>query len=161
VSWTKQEIIQEAFSELALQGYVFNIGPEELQGALRRLDTMMATWNGQGIRLGYPIPSTADGSNLDDDSLLPDWSIEAAYLNLAIRIASGYGKQVSQVTAATAKTAFNVVMQRMAMPMEQQMPCTMPLGAGNRHWSVGDMNPFFPVPEDPILAGGDGPIEFD
>jgi hypothetical protein len=162
VSWTKQELIEEAFSELALQGYVFNVGPEELQGALRRLDMMMAMWNGKGIRLGYPIPSTANGSTLDQDSSIPDWSIEAAYLNLAVRIASGYGKQISQATAATAKTAMDVVMQRMAMPPQQQMPSTMPVGAGNRRWGItGDKNPFFPIPVAPLLAGQDGEIEFD
>lgn len=161
MSWTKQQIIEEAFSELALQGYVFNIGPDELQGALRRLDTMMATWNGQGIRLGYPIPSTADGSSLDQDSGIPDWSVEAAYLYLAIRIASGYGKQVSQVTAAGAKAALNVVMQRMTMPAEVQMPSTMPVGAGNRRWAAGDCDPFFPQPTEPLLAGQDGAIDFD
>jgi hypothetical protein len=162
VSWSKQELIQEAFSELALQGYVFNVGPDELQGALRRLDAMMATWNGQGIRLGYPISSTANGSMLDQDSKIPDWAIEATYLYLAIKIASGYGKQVSQVTAAGAKAALNVVMQRMAMPDEQQMPATMPVGAGNRRWVSGaDRNPFFPKPTEPLLSGPDGAIDFD
>jgi len=162
MSWSKQEIINESFSELALQGYVFNVGPDELQGALRRLDTMMATWNGKGIRLGYPVPSTADGSTLDQDSGLPDWAIEAAYMNLAIRIAAGYGKQITQTTAAAAKTALDVVMQRMAMPAEQQMPSTMPIGAGNRRWaSGGDRNPFFPTPTEPLLAGQDGAIDYD
>lgn len=160
MSWTKQQLIEEAFSELALAGYVFDLSPEEMQTALRRLDSMLATWNGKGIRLGYPLPSSADGSNLDDDSNLPDAAIEAVYLNLAVRLAPSYGKQLSQDTRNSAKAAYDVLMSRAAMPPQVQFPSTLPVGAGNKSWRTTD-NPFMPTPCDPILAGEDGPIEFN
>lgn len=162
MGWTKQQLIDEAFSELALQGYIFNVGPDEQTSALRRLDSMMAMWNGKGIRLGYPIPSSADNSTLDQDSNVPDWANEAVFLNLAIRLCGGFGKLPPAATMATAKEAYAVVMQRMAMPQQTQMPSTMPIGAGNRRWGLaGDQSPFFPIPKDPVLAGPDGPLEFN
>ena len=42
--WTKTLLIEEAFGELALAGYVYDLRPEEMQAAGRRLETMMATW---------------------------------------------------------------------------------------------------------------------
>lgn len=160
MSWSKDEIIVEAFNELALQGYIFNVGASEKQTALRRLDSMMATWNGKGIRLGYPVPSNANSSNIDDDSNIPDWAWEASYLNLALRIAAGFGKQVNPATAVAAKQAYDVVMLRMAFPPEQKFPGTLPLGAGNKAWTF-NTRPFFPIPTQPLLAGEDEPIEFD
>jgi hypothetical protein len=162
MSWTKGELVSEAYNELGLQGYIFNVGPDERETALKRLDTMMATWNGKGIRLGYPLPSTANGSSLEQDSAIPDWSIEAVYLNLAVRLSAGFGKQIPPTTASTAKDAYNVVLQQLAMPPEQRMPSTMPKGAGNRRWAgaFGEINPFFPTPVDPLLAGQDGEITF-
>ena len=58
MSWTKREIVEEAYGELALAGYVFDLDPEEEQAALRKLDTMMAVWDARGVRLGYPLASS-------------------------------------------------------------------------------------------------------
>lgn len=158
-SWTKQTIIQEAFGELGLQGYVFNVGPEELLTGLNRLDMMMATWNGKGIRLGYPLPSNSESSALDQDSGLPDSALEAAVLNLAIRLCGNFGKVPPPLTQRSAIDAYNTLLARAAMPMEMQWPGTLPRGAGQKPWRF--QRPFFPTPVDPLLAGQDGPIEFD
>lgn len=158
MSWTKEQLIEEAYSEIALAGYVFDITPDEMQTALRRLDTMMATLNGKGIRLGYPLPSSPDTSKLDQDSSLPDWAVEAVYLNLAIRLAPGNGKQLSQDTRNSAKAGYDMLMARAAMPAEQQYKPHLPIGAGNKQWR-GLQNTFLPDPVDPITTGSDGQID--
>lgn len=159
-SWTKQTIIQEAFGELGLQGYVFNVGPEELLTGLNRLDMLMATWNGKGIRLGYPLPSNEQSSELDQDSNLPDSALEAAVLNLAIRLCGSFGKTPPPLTQRSAIDGYNTLLARAAMPGEMQFSDTMPRGAGNKPWRFTN-GPFFPRPTEPLLAGQDGPIEFD
>jgi hypothetical protein len=161
MGWTKNQLIDQAFEEIGLASYVFNIGPEQRQGALRRLDSMMATWNAKGIRLGYALPSSPDASDGTQDSGLPDSANEAVYTNLAVKIAPMVGKQVSQDTRNAASQGFNVLMSRATFPPQQQLPNTLPRGAGNKPWRTAN-NPFMPTPTDPLMAaeGGDQ-IEFE
>ena len=160
MSWTKGQIVEEAYGELSLHSFVVNLTPEILQHGLQRLDAMMAMWNGKGIRLGYSLPSSADSSNLGDDSGLPDAALEPTLLNLAVRLAAGHGKQVAQTTAAVAKEGYDMLMARAAMPPEVQYPRFMPSGAGNKPWRW-QRGPFLIPPVDPVDAGPDGPIDFN
>lgn len=160
MGYSKRQFVAAAFEEIGLASYVFDLQPEQLQSALRRLDAMMADWNGKGIRLGYPLPGSPQYSDLDEPSEVPDWANEAIITNGAIRIAPGFGKQVMPETKAIAKDSYNTLLARAAMPFEQQLPATMPAGAGNKPWRVYD-NPFIRPPIDPLLAGQDGAIEFN
>ena len=160
MGWTKRQFVTQAFEEIGLASYVFDLTPEQLQSALRRLDTMMAAWNALGIRLAYPLPSNPQDSDLDEQTNVPDSANEAIYTNLGIKLAPSYGKQVMPDTKMTAKESYNTLLSRAAMPMEQQMPGTMPSGAGNKPWRVYD-DPFLQRPYDPVLAGQDGPLEYN
>lgn len=160
MGWTKRQFVTQAFEEIGLASYVFDLTPEQLDSALRRLDSMIAAWNALGIRLGYPLPSSPDDSDLDEQTNVPDASVEAIYTNLAIKLAPSYGKQVMPDTKATAKESYNTLLSIAAMPMQQQMPGTMPAGAGNKPWRISD-TPFLTPPTDPVLAGRDGQIEFN
>lgn len=156
MGWPKQKIIEEAFGELALAGHVFDLSPDELQAALRRLDTMMATWQAKGIRLGYAFASDTVPSKLDDDSGIADSAVEAVFLNLAKRLAASYGKQLRPSTLATAKEAYDMLLGKAAMPPEQQFPGTLAVGAGNKPWRTQG-SPFMPQPAD--LVAGTDPID--
>lgn len=150
MSWTKKQIIEEAFAELALAGYVFDLTPDELQTALRRLDSMMGTWDGMGLRVGYSGASTVGASNLEDDSGLPDGATEAVYQNLALRLAPTFGKQIPPATQIAAKEGLKRLMWRAAMPQEMQFPNTLPRGAGTKPWRTTN-NQFMPtVDTDPL-----------
>lgn len=160
MGWTKRQFIVQAFEEIGLAAYVFDLSPEQMESALRRLDSMMATWNSKGIRLGYPLPSNQQDSSLESETGVPDSANEAIYLNLGIRLAPGFGKTVSSDTKAAAKMGYDNLLSLAAMPMEQQMPANMPAGAGNKSWRNAN-DPFLIAPVDPLLAGGDGEIEFN
>jgi hypothetical protein len=160
VGWKKRELIQEAYAEIAMQDSVFNIDPDMLQSALRRLDSMMATWDSKGIRVGYNLSTQANGSNLDDDSGIPDFANEAVLLHLAIRLAPGVGKTLSPSTAAIAKMGYDTLLNYCAQPIPMQYPGGMPRGAGNKPWRW-QRNEFMPAPCDPLTAGqDDSPIDF-
>lgn len=159
MGWTKRQFVNQALEEIGLASYVFDVTPEQLQAALRRLDAMMASWNALGIRLGYPLPSSPQDSDLDEQTNVPDSANEAIYTNLGIKLAPSYGKQVMNETKATARSSYNTLLSIAAMPNQQQLPGTMPSGAGNKPWRVYD-DPFIRRPVDPVLAGQDGPIEF-
>lgn len=160
MGYSKRQFVTEALAELGLASYVFDMQPEDLQTALRRLDAMMAEWNGKGIRLGYPLPGSPQDADLDEPSQVPDSANEAILTNLAIRLAPGFGKQPSPLTLATAKTGYNTLLSRAAMPEEQQLPGTMPSGAGWKPWRWYG-NPFVQPPTDPVKAGGDGNITLE
>ena len=161
MGWTKRDFVVAAFGEVGLASYVFDLTPEQEQDALRRLDSMMGTWNGQGIRLGYPLPSSPGDSDLDEVTNVPDSAYETVFQNLATRLAPGYGKTVSPDTKASAYAGYNAMLtQAVGPPPEMQLPGTMPAGAGNKPWrNTGQ--PFLNPPTDPLLAGQDGSIEFD
>ena len=155
MGWTKRQYIEQAFEEVGLAAYVFDLTPEQLQSALRKLDAMMAEWNAKGLRLGYPLPSSPQDSRLDEQTYVPDLANEAIYTNLGIRIAPSFGKGIMPDTKGIAKMAYNTVVQAFAGPIPQQLPRTMPLGAGNKPWRRYD-DPFVPQPVDPVLAGDGG-----
>lgn len=159
MSWTKRQFIEAAFEEIGLAGYVFDLQPEQLNLALRRLDAMMATWNNMGIRISYPLPSSPETSSLDAETNVPDRANEAVYTNLAVRLGPTVGKQVSQETKVAAKQAFNGLLNQYATPIEMQFPSTMPVGAGYKRGGM-DASPFVTPPIDPLTAGPDSTLEF-
>lgn len=156
MSWTKAQLINEAFTELGL-GSDFDITSEETQSALRRLDTMMGVWDAKGIRLGYPLPASPDDSDAAQDSGLPDTALEPVYLNLALRLAPSFGKTVSVETRRNASAGYDRLLIAAAQPLPPQQPSTMPRGAGNKPWRPLS-SPFFPRPTDnplQVTSGGD------
>lgn len=155
MGWTKRQLIDEAFGELAL-GSDFDITPEEQQTALRRLDAMMATWETRGVRVGYAFPSSPDASEIGADSGLPDHAVETVALHLAMRLAPGFGKQVTVETRRHAREGFDALLKAAAQPIEQQQPDTMPRGAGNRTWPSNGQRPYFPTPSDSPLGIAQG-----
>lgn len=151
MSWTKGELIDEAFAELALAGEVWDILPEERTRALRRMDAMLATWEAKGIKIGYAMPSSADGSSLDDDSGLPDAANETVLLNLAMRLAPSYGKTLNPASVLSARQGYDTLLWAAAQPQQQQFPNTLPLGAGNKPWRRTN-RPFMPRPDPSPLT---------
>jgi len=121
MGWTKRDIIEQAFDEIGLAGYVFDLQPQQLDSALRRLDNMMATWNGKGIRIGYALPSSPGSSDLDQESGVTDMAIEAMALNLAIRLGPGYGRAIAPETKAAATMAYKQLLMTSAQIVEQQL----------------------------------------
>ena len=119
MSWTKRQIITKAFGELGLASYVFNLTADELQDAMRDLDTMMGTWTTRNIIFTpvYPQPATYGAGSLDDDTNAPDDALAPMYLNLAIRLAPSFGKTPSPDTRADAKSGYTTMLgQFVAVP---------------------------------------------
>lgn len=129
MGYTKKEFIEGALAELGIATYIFNIEPEQLTSALNKLDAMMATWNFQGIRVGYPLPSSPSDSDISQQTNVSDSANEAIVLNLAIRLAPSYGKVVSTETKVSAKSAYNTLLGIATTPEEMSLGM-LPKGAG-------------------------------
>jgi hypothetical protein len=159
VSLTKRQLIDMAFEELGLAGYVFDITPEEQQSLVRRLDMMMATWGITGIRLGYNATQDPLNSDPDQDSGLPDWANEAVYLNLAVRSAASFGKNLARSTVSAAKMAYDTVNARCTVLADQPMQpmANLPIGAGYKsRW-----RPYVTPPLDLLTTGPDSLLDFN
>ena len=160
MAYTKRQFVEAALTEIGLASYVFDIQPEQLEYARRRLDAMMADWNGKGIRLSYPIPASPEQGSLAEETNVPDSANEAVILNLAVRLAPSYGKQIMPDTRLVAKASYDTVLQRATAPIELQFPDTLPSGAGNKYWRDAD-DPSMPTPVDPVETGPEGILEFN
>lgn len=160
MGYTKRQFVTAALEEIGLASYTFDLQPQQLESAMRRLDAMMAEWNAKGLRLAYPLPGSPQDSDLDEESQVPDSANEAIITNLAVRLAPSYGKQVMAQTLTVAKEGYNTLLARATQPIEMQYPGTTPAGAGNKPWRTYD-NPFLRPPVDPVTVGPDGPLEYN
>lgn len=161
MGWTKRDFIKQAFEEIGLASYVYDLTTDQLQSALRRLDAMIAGWNSNGVRIGYPLSDSPNSSNIDADTGVPDFACEAIYLGLAMRLAPAFGKTVSAETKQLADMAYNNMANQVSLPiMERQLPQTMPRGQGTKPWRNFN-NPFVYAPTKDVLAGGDGEISLE
>ena len=135
MSYSKRQIVEQAFEELGLATYVFDMTPDQFDSALKRLDAMIAEWCIKGIDLGYPITADPESSELASSSNVPTWASQALISNLALKIAPSYGKSPSPDTKQSAKTGYESLLIMNARPIQQQLPRTMPIGAAGWRWS--------------------------
>lgn len=154
MSYTKRQIVDGALSEIGQSPDVYDIDPADLQEAMRRLDAMFAEWNARGIRLGFPLPSSPEGGDLDADTGLPDSAWQAAVAGLALRIAPIYGKAVMRETKVAAHQGLKTLLSLNTQPPLQQ-GSRVPLGAGNKPWRYWRE---FTTTTDPLDAGPDGEL---
>lgn len=153
---SKRGLVGDALGELGLASYVFDITPEEMTAAVRRLDQMMAAWNKRGIRIAYSL-SVGDGGEVpDSDSGIPDTAQLAVTTNLALLLAPGYGKTPSPDTRTVAKAEYAFLCGSIDAPGPMARGPGLPMGAGNR--CIG-RDYFCPDP-DPLTAGNDSELEF-
>jgi hypothetical protein len=130
MAWSKRDFVTQAFEQIGLAAYVFDLQPDQLESARRKLDSMMALWFSKGIDLGYTSPVEPNGSDLDDDSGVSNEASEAIYSNLALRIAPSFGKAVTPELKLLAKQSYDALLIAAAAPGQMQMPGGFPLGAG-------------------------------
>jgi hypothetical protein len=143
MSYTKRQFVTAAFEEIGLASSAFQLESEDLQFALRRLDALIAEWNGRGIKIGYPMPTSPELSDLDTETNVPDSANEAIICALAIRIGPSFGKVISRETKTTAIRGYNTLLSRAAMPPEMNFTSRLPYGAGNKPRQNGGRQ-FFP-----------------
>lgn len=151
---TKREIVLQAYSELGLAEYNFDLSPDELNTARKRLDRMMAQWETK-VQTGYFLPSNPGDSDLDDESGLPDGVIDPAATNLAVLLAPGLGKQLAPATLVAANNGYKSVLAQFAQIPRMQYPDNLHVGSGNKPLP-GVGNNYF-QPEDQITVNQNGP----
>ena len=159
MSWSKKQLLIQSFTEIGLADYVYDLTPQEMNSALLVMETLIAEWEGLGIRLNYPICFEPSDANINADSGLPMYAIAAVYLNTAVRIAASYGKVVQKETILNADTALRTLYVSFTQPPLMQYPGTIPAGAGNKYWRYNG-DPFVRRPVGAIAPGPDSIFDF-
>lgn len=158
MSWTKRQIIEAALGVIGISSYSYDLQPEQYKQALTVLDAMVAGMEGNGIRLGYLLPSNPDDSSITDDSGLPDIANEAVYLSLGIALCPFYGKTASIELKSNKIIALNsLTAMLLSMPKVRYRYGT-PLGAGNMPWLFWQN--FVTDCDDSPSGGNDGKINY-
>ena len=160
MSWTKRQLVIGALEEIGIASFEYDLQADELQSALKRLDVMMAEWNSRGVRIGYPLVSNPENSELDSDSNVPDSAVEAIMTNLAMKLAPSYGREVSRETKTSAKNGLTNQLREAGVldPVEKQFSGTLPLGQGNKYHNYQHRN-FFGKQREELYAGPDSKLE--
>lgn len=125
MSRTKREIVDEAYEELTLAGYTFDLTAEDVDRACQRLDSMIAGFEKTGVHLGYNFEGQAD-----EESGIPMHAMEAVCCCLAQRLAMRIGKEVRAETARIAAEGWQRLLGEALRPKPAQ-PSLLPLGAAN------------------------------
>ena len=136
MSYTKRQFIEAAFEEAGLASYIFILTPDQLQSALRRLDGMMATWEGKSILIAWPFATSPEDSELDTETNAPLDANEAIYLNLAPRVAPMFGKTLSNDTQKNGRQAYNQLLGQFTKAKAKKLPTTLTRGQGSKYWEL-------------------------
>jgi hypothetical protein len=145
MAWSKRQLIEQAFEEIGFASYAFDLQPEMIQSAARRLDALLAQWSGKGIRLGYPMGT----NDLDAESNISDMDALAVYSNLAILLAPSRGKTPTNELKKAARSGYRELLNRFVKLYEKQLDHhAAPSGAGNQ--IVGTYGRRFPTPPTDI-----------
>jgi hypothetical protein len=142
-SWTKKQIILQAYLEIGLGDYIYNLTPEELNNALMVLEMMISEWETLGVVLGYPtafVPSQAD---INEDSHIPMHAMSAVCVNLGVRLAVSFGKVLDSGIIGTATNSFSRLLTLFTKPTKMNYNRGMVAGAGNKGLQANLM-PFIP-----------------
>ena len=119
MSWTKKQIIEQAFTEIGIASFTFDTTADERENSLRILDTMMAEWTTRGIVFtptAYPATVNPGGGSIDAETNAPNDAVAPMYNNLALRLAPGFGKAPSNQTKLDAKAGFSMLAESVTIP---------------------------------------------
>lgn len=133
---TKRYIVDGAFNELGLAGYIFNLSGDDIMSVLRQLDGLVATWEAQGLTIGWVFSTDPTTSTPSSEVIIPDSALQALTVNLAVIVAPSHGKQISIDTRGNAIRSLNALRSYVVSIPKMQYPDNLPLGQGNKNWNT-------------------------
>lgn len=125
---TKIELVDRAYSKLRISGITVNPTPEEVALAVDELECMVAEWDGKNVCMGYafeeePDPSTESGISKQYEN--------AVQSNLAVRLASDFGKDIPMNLQAQANQSYSAASSMSARVKQTDYPRRQPVGEAN------------------------------
>jgi P22 tail accessory factor len=130
---TAGDIIERAFKRILVGGADAAPEADEYADALADLNSMMAGFEANGIRLGY-----TEVDNVSDNVTIPSAAILGVVSNLAVTIAPDYGGTVSPILADQARSGMNTLRKLGCPRIRTSFPNTLPMGSGNMEYGGWD-----------------------
>ncbi len=132
---TKRDLIGQAYTECAINGWEYDIQPEELDKALTRLDMLASELTGRGIDISYNAPYAIGQGSLNDELGCPD----QAFFGLAVLLAQRLCPTMGKTMGAESKMTLTAAMKAVRSAASSLVPSMIlargtPLGSGNRSW---------------------------
>lgn len=132
---TKRSLVGQAYVEVALNNWEYDIGPEEMDKALTRLDMLAAELKRRGVDIGYNAPAIIGEGALDDELGCPDEAFFGLAILLAKRLCPSMGKKLSQESREALNDAMKAVRAcAVQLVPNMRLAHSTPLGSGNRCW---------------------------
>jgi len=132
-SYTKREIINASLEEIGLSPDELDITSAENQRVGRNLEALVKQWLLNGVEINYNFASDIHNPDLSEATELSHYALQALSLNLAIRIAPSFGKQILPDTKENAVVAYNILANR-SVSLEFQVKCLNQLDALMAKW---------------------------
>lgn len=127
---TNAQIIGDALSLLKVIAEGETPSAEHSAHGLRKLNQMLATWEVDGIALGYHAQTDATAT-----CPIPDWAEKGVYGSLAIEVAADYGAQLSAEAMKTADDGYTLILRRI-ISLGMQGSDMSHLGAGGGRYNI-------------------------
>ena len=150
---TAQSVINDVLQEILVQASEQSIETVDFNNAVRYMNRMMATFDAEGISLGYTQVTKAS-----DIITIPMGAIEGLIFNLALRLTTAYDIPVAGTLALNAREAKNAMRNLSVFIEPTQFPCTLPIGSGNEWDNSFSINHFYACPDDELLTEQGGSL---
>ena len=135
-STTKRQLVEQMFTECALNGWEYDLTADEKDTALTRLDMLMWELKGRGMNLGYNFPTAIGAGSLDDELGCPDQAFFALAILGAERLCPTMGKTQSRESRIAMNNAMKALynVDLGIMPMNYSRGTAV--GSGNKPWAT-------------------------
>ena len=135
-STTKRQLVEQMFTECALNGWEYDLTADEKDVALTRLDMLMWELRGRGIDIGYNFPTAIGAGNLTDELGCPDQCFFALAVLGAERLCPTMGKTQSKESRIALHNAMKALRNACLGIKPMSYGYGTPVGAGNKPWST-------------------------
>lgn len=125
MAYTAAQVLKAALQRILVQGSEASLEADEYADAMLALNAMMASWEADGIHLGY-----TDVDGLADTITVPDGAVRGIIANLAIEVAPDYNGKVTAALAAQANDGLRVCRKLGVSIIPSHFPGNLPRGSG-------------------------------
>lgn len=154
---TAAQVLRTALHRILVQGAEADLQPDEYQDAIFGMNNLVASWDADGIQLGYTIIQ-----DLGDEVTVPIGALRGLIANTAIEVAPDYDGVVSAGLIKAATEGMAAIRKIGQSVPTSSFPSTLPVGSGNEgDWAGLRLSHFYPDLEAEILAETTGAISLE